>query len=239
MSLLELEHVGKHYRRGSREHVVLHDVSLKLDPGELVGVWGMRRSGRSTLMRIAAGIEPPDTGRVGFRGDDVSDFSEDVLGGGIGYCHQAFRATDGETTLDQLTFGLLARGVASTAARSQARAALARTGAERCGPLVPNELDSAETIRVSIARVLAFNPQLLVVDEPTKGVDLLARDDILLLLRSLADEGIAILTSTGEATGLAGADRALALGEGELRGHLVPELAPVVALHPAKQPASA
>ena len=75
-------------------------------------------------------------------------------------------------------------------------------------------------MRVALARALALEPSLLVIDEPTRGVDLLERDAILALLRSLADEGIAVLISTGEATALAGADRALSLADGELRGSL-------------------
>ncbi len=59
MTLLALEHVGRRYRQGLLEHVVLRDVSLELGAGELVAVWGVRRSGRSTLLRIAAGIERP------------------------------------------------------------------------------------------------------------------------------------------------------------------------------------
>jgi ribose transport system ATP-binding protein len=95
-------------------------------------------------------------------------------------------------------------------------------------------LDGADAVRVAVARALARQPKLLVIDEPILGVDLLARDTILLLLRSLADEGIAVLTSTTETTGLAGADRALSLGGGELRGSSSPELASVV---PLRRPA--
>ena len=68
-------------------------------------------------------------------------------------------------------------------------------------------LDEGESVRVAIARTLALEPALLVIDEPIRGVDLLERDGILALLRSLADEGIAVLASTAESTGLAGADR--------------------------------
>jgi ABC-type sugar transport system ATPase subunit len=69
-----------------------------------------------------------------------------------------------------------------------------------------------------------------VVDDPIRGVDLLERDAILGLLRSLADEGLAVLISATEATALAGADRALSLAAGELRGSTAPELASVVPL---------
>ncbi|HUB75846.1 MAG TPA: hypothetical protein VL977_02260, partial [Solirubrobacteraceae bacterium] len=77
---------------------------------------------------------------------------------------------------------------------------------------------------------LTLEPALLAIDEPIAGVDLLERESILALLRSLADEGIAILTCNGETTAFAGCDRALSLSEGRLRGKLTPELAPVTDL---------
>jgi ABC-type multidrug transport system ATPase subunit len=231
MSLLALEHVGRRYGRGDHERAVLRDVSLELDAGELVAVWGLRRSGRSTLLRVAAGVEPADTGVVRFAGRDLAARDCDVLGGGIGYCQQVFRGTEGRIVLDALMVSQLARGVPPPVARERAWAALERAGAERCAALGPRELDSAEAVRVAIARALACEPSLLVIDEPTRGVDLLDRDGILTLLRSLADGGLAVLMSAGESTELSGADRALSLSDGELRGSLSPEIAPVVHLH--------
>ena len=75
---------------------------------------------------------------------------------------------------------------------------------------------------MAIASALVTSPALLVIDEPTNGVDLLERDPILTLLRSLANEGPAVLMSTGEAQGLSGVDRALSLDNGELRGEVEP-----------------
>jgi ABC-type multidrug transport system ATPase subunit len=229
MSLLSLERVSRRYGRSSHERVVLRDVSFELDSGELVAVWGLRRSGRSTLLRVAAGVEAPDTGAVYFAGRKLDGGGE--LGSGIGYCRRAFRGAEGGIVLDELVVAPLAHGVRPSAARSRARAALERSGAEHCATRGLNELDGAEAMRVTIARALALQPSLLVIDEPTNGVDLIERDGILSLLRSLADEGIAVLISAGEATGLSGADRALSLADGELRGSRLPELAPVVNLH--------
>jgi ABC-type multidrug transport system ATPase subunit len=230
MTLLALEHVGKRYRDGPRERVALREVSLRLEAGELAVVWGRRRSGRSTLLRVAAGIETPDAGFVRFDGRDLADHGEDVLGAGIGYCQKTFRSVEGQTVLDQVMMALLAHGLSPSVAQSRTHEALARVGATRCTALRLSELDGADAMRVALARALALQPRLLVVDEPTKGVDLLDRDGILLLLRSLADQGIAVLASTGDSTGLSGADRTLALSEGELRGAPTPELAPVVPL---------
>ena len=233
MSLLELEHINRRHRRSAHEHLVLRDVSLELYPGELTAVWGLRRSGRSTLLRVAAGIEPPDSGVVRFAGRDLAARGGEALGGGIGYCQRSFRSAEGRTVLDELMVGQLARGVLPPAARSRAWQALERADAAHCATHGLGELDSAEAVRVMIARALALAPSLLVIDEPTKGVDLLERDPILLLARSLADDGLAVLMTVGESTGLSGADRALTLGGGELNGSSRPELAPVLPLRAA------
>lgn len=233
MSLLALKGVTKRYGDGPREHVVLREVSLELEAGELAVVWGLRRSGRSTLLRVACGIELPDGGAVYFDGLDLAGSGERVLGGGIGYCQKTFRSNEGQNVLDEAMVSLLARGVRPAAARTRARAALERTGAEHCFDLRLRELDRAETIRVALARTLALRPRVLAIDEPVNGVELMERDSILSLLRSLADDGMAVLATTGESTGLSSADRALSLGEGELRSGPVPHLAPVVALRRA------
>jgi energy-coupling factor transporter ATP-binding protein EcfA2 len=235
MSLLALEHVGRRHRHppsrgagGTHERTILRDVSLELETGELVAIWGLRRCGRSTLLRIAAGIEPTDAGCVRFAGRELSGAGRLELGGGIGYCARA--SLDAPSVLDELLLGQLARGVRGPLARARAYTALARVGAADCAPRALHELDGAEELRVALARALALEPSLLVIDDPVRGVDLLQRDAILGLLRSLADEGIAVLTSTDEATALAGADRALSLSDGVLRGASVPELAEVLPL---------
>jgi energy-coupling factor transporter ATP-binding protein EcfA2 len=230
MTLLELDRVSLRYKHGSHENVVLDDVSLQVEHGELVAVWGMRRSGRSTLLRVAAGIEPPDSGVVRFAGRDLAASAGGELGGCIGYCRLAERGSEAQTVIDELTVGQLARGVPQATARELAFAALERVGASGCAARGLRELDGSEAVRVALARALALEPSLLVIDEPTKGVDLLERDHILSLLRSLADENLAVLMSSGEATALAGADRALSLSAGKLRGSQSPELAEVLPL---------
>jgi putative ABC transport system ATP-binding protein len=237
--LLALERITKRHRIGRSERLVLDEVSFSLDPRELVAVWGMPRSGRSTLLRVAAGIEPPDSGRVRFEGRDLGRTSpggQGALGRGIGYCSSRLRDREGRLVLEELTIGLLARGVAHSAATTRARAALERVGASDYAEHGLHELDGAETVRVGLARALALAPSLLVIDEPITGVDLMDRDGVLSLLRSLADDvGIAVLMTVGETTGLSGADRALKIGGGGLNGSLTPELAPVTDLRPRRQ----
>jgi ABC-type sugar transport system ATPase subunit len=233
VSLLELEHVAKRFREGPRERIVLADVSLHARAGELVMVWGARRSGLTTLLRVAAGIESPDEGTVRFEGGDLVEHAERTLGEGIGYVHKSLRAGEEPDVLEQVCAPLLARGVDVAQARRRAREALARAGAERCAAMRVSELGAGETVRVALARTLALSPALVIVDEPVGAVELSERDEILGRLRALAGEGVAVLASTGEPSELAGAHRALTLSEGRLRGESVPELAPVLPLRRA------
>jgi ABC-type taurine transport system ATPase subunit len=228
MSLLQLEHVARRHRRGTHERIILRDVCLQLDSGELVAIWGLRRCGRSTLLRIAAGIEPADSGLVRFAARELAGAGDLALGGGIGYCARA--SLDAPSVLDELLLGQLARGVRGALARARAYTALARVGAAACAARALHELDGAEQLRVALARALVLEPSLLVIDDPVRGVDLLQRDSLLSLLRSLADEGIAVLIGTDEATALAGVDRAMSLSDGVLRGATTPELAQVLPL---------
>ena len=230
MGLLELESISKRYREGRRERIVLREVSLRVEPGELIVVWGLRRSGRTTLLRIAAGIEAPDGGAVRFAGRDLAEHGERTLGEGIGYVQKTLRAGEERGVLEQVATPLLARGVGVERARERARQALARAGGERCAAMRVTELRAGEAVRVALARTLALEPALVVIDEPAATVELGERDEILAVLRALAAEGVAVVASTNEPVELAGAHRALALDDGELRGPSSPELAPVVAL---------
>ena len=227
MSLLELDHVSKRYRHGARNVEVLCDVSLEVHERELVAVWGTPRSGRSTLLRIAGGIEAPDSGAVRFR-ERALAVGTGPVAGGIAYCQPTLRSLEGQLVMDELIAAQLALGIRASGAKTRAEQALERVGARHCEGRRPVELDRAEEVRVGVARALLQAPALLLIDEPIKGVDPLERDNILELLRGLSRDGVAVLMTLDKGVGLYGADRPLSLGEGRLRGHITPDLAPVV-----------
>lgn len=158
MGLLSVERVTKHRSDRGREHLVLREVTLEIEAAELVGIWGARRSGRTTLLRIAAGIEQPDSGRVRFEGRDLARHGEHVLGAGIGYVAKTIRAGEEQSVLEQVAAVMLARGVPLDEARERSRAALASAGAHSCAALRVGELSGGEAVRVAIARAIALSP---------------------------------------------------------------------------------
>jgi putative ABC transport system ATP-binding protein len=224
MSLLALERVCKRHQAGRSERVVLEQVSMSLHAGELVAVLGERGSGRSTLLRIAAGIEAPDAGVVRFAGRELGRRKGSALGEGIGYCSPAPADREAGGVLEELMVAPRIRGVAQPDAESSARAALERVDAAGCAGHPFAELDGAEAVRVSLAQALVLGPALLVIDEPVRGVDPPEQEGIIELLRSLADDGIAVLMSVNESTEFPDADRKLLIRDGVLAGNVDPVL---------------
>lgn len=222
MTLLEVEHVHKSFRRGARTVTALDDVSLTVDVGEHVSIWGGGRSGRTTLLRIAAALEQPDRGVVRFAGGDDDARRRCWVDASPLAARQAI--------LDYVALPLLAAGVSTRDAHERAREQLARVGAAACAEMRGAELDPCDLLRVGLAQVLIQGPRLLIVDEPTRDIDVLEREPIMLLLRGIANAGTAVLMTTGDAVGVAGVDRALTLAGGRIRTHVAREPATVIPL---------
>ena len=237
MSLLLLDEVTVRFKTGGHERVALRDVGLQVDAGELVAVWGRRRSGRTTLLQVAAGMEPPSDGAARFAGVDLA--KRPMLGrpGGIAYAMTHFTRVIGASALEHVGAPLLGGGMSALSAQSIAYEALRRVEAVDCAQLDAAALDHDELIRVAIARALVTEPRLLVLDEPTQALSLAqGRDRMLALLRSLVDrDGVAVLMTVAEAGDLAGADRALTIDRGELRGPAWPASGQLIEL---RQPRS-
>jgi putative ABC transport system ATP-binding protein len=227
MSILSLAHVNV-LDRSREQRLLLSGICLELDAGEMVGVWGRRGSGRTTLLRIASGLQSPHAGQVLFAGRPLRGPAP--FTGGIAFCGPHFRAADAWQVKREIVEVQLARGVPRGLAHTRARWALQRTGAAHCAERRLRSLPAAEAMRARLALALTSEPRLVLIDDVIAGVDLAERDPILCLLRSLADEGLAILTSTDEPPALAGCDRALTLSDGCLEGRLTPELAEVLPL---------
>jgi len=227
VSLLSIEHV-RLLDRESQGQLLLDDICLEVDAGELIAILGKRRSGRSSLLQLACGLAQPDGGVVRFEGRQLR--GPRAIGDGIAYCAGGLHVGEAWQVQRELVEVQLARGVPRRHARRRAHDALERTGAHDLAGRLLRTLRGAEQVRATLALALTSAPRLLLVDDVVTGVELVERRSILQLLRSLADDGLAVLSSTDETPALAGADRALTLSEGRLRGRLAPELAEVVQL---------
>jgi ABC-type lipoprotein export system ATPase subunit len=219
MTLLALERVSKSHWRGRHEIVVLDDVSLEIDRGELVAIFGQRAAGKTTLLRIAAGIEAPDTGSVRFEGRELGAGRLRRLNGihaRIGWVGRQGPFASGMRMLDHVALPLL-RDVVADEAERRATRALKRVGAGDLAGARWHELSDAERTLVTIAHAIVRDPALVLVDDPTSSLGLEERETVLGLLRSVAEErGMAILATVPEISDALRSHRVMSLGDGEL-----------------------
>jgi ABC-type multidrug transport system ATPase subunit len=222
-SLLSFLNVSKRYPDGTREIPVLDCVSLDIDAGVSVGVYGTRRSGKSTLLRLAAGIELPDSGTIRFDGRDISLMASSergrLLRGEMAFMSATdWRASPGETVVDHVATSLGSEGLTMREARRRAMQVLDRVEIGAAGAQEPTtSLSLTERIRVMLARALAREPRLLVLDEPALFPSLSDRDSFYTMLRAAARErNMALLVASEEMAALQGFGVLISIADGEL-----------------------
>ncbi len=186
----ELEH---RYEDGSAgEKVALHDVNIKIEQGEMIGLIGHTGSGKSTLIQHLNGLLKPTSGAVFYDGKDIndSDFSKKKLRSKVGLVfqypeYQLFEST----VIDDVKFGPKNIGMDSLKIDMNSFEALKQVGiGEDLLDVSPLELSGGQKRRVAIAGVLAMEPEVLILDEPTAGLDPSGRDEILDLVAKLHKE---------------------------------------------------
>jgi len=220
--VLTLEGVTQRHRIGRHQETVLDHISLELWPGEIVAILGPRRSGKTTLLRVAAGIEAPAAGSVRLDGAALGGLRGSARTQrlrAVGYAPKEWRVARGKPVLDHVALPLLAEGRPLLTALAQAHEALERVGAPHCAGAQVEELAPGDEPRVALAQALVREPRVLLVDEPGAIAAPEEREELLGLLRGIAadDPQLALAVTTRDAAGLAGARRVLTLDGGVLR----------------------
>jgi len=220
MSVLSLTGVCLSFPRGRRHVIrVLDEVTLELDAGETVAVLAQRAQGKTSLLRVAAGIERPDRGQVCFEGEDLWSFSERrrsrLLGGQIGWVGPVAPDLD-LPMLANVALPLFA-ACGKSEAYARATAALERVGARECAQQFWGSLADWERALVAVAQGIAREPALLLVDDLTLSLGLGETEEVTRLLTTLAGElGFAVLMSVSDSDATQWSRRFATLAGGEL-----------------------
>jgi ABC-type lipoprotein export system ATPase subunit len=233
MSVLAFDRVTRHRRIGRERVAVLHAACFEVWPGELVAILGPHRSGKTTVLRIAAGVEAPDAGSVRLDGEPLGELKPTVRTRrlrAVGFAPKAWRVARGKPVLDHVALPLLAEGRPLMTALAKAHETIERVGAAHCAGATADELAPGDETRVALAQALVREPRLLLVDEPGALAPADERDELLRLLRAIVAERpqLALVVTARDVAGVAGAGRVLTLGDGALRGAPEPASAEVV-----------
>jgi putative ABC transport system ATP-binding protein len=202
-----------------RERIdILNGISLRIEHGEFVAIMGPSGSGKSTLLGIIAGLDSPTSGRVLVDGVDITRMSEGQLARvrneKIGMVFQAFNLIPTLTAQENVETPLyVGKHPGSPSAR--ARELLALVGLEHRLRNRPNQLSGGEQQRVAVARALATNPAIVIMDEPTGNLDKRNGDNVLQMIRELREKtGTTFIIATHDPNVAAAADRAIRIVDG-------------------------
>lgn len=220
--LLIADHISYIYSPGTAyEKKALDDVSLTINKGEFIGIIGHTGSGKSTLIQHFNGLEKASSGTIYFDGQDIydRDFNMKSLRSRVGLVfqypeHQLFETT----VLEDVKFGPKNLGLSKVEVDLRAFEAIKQVGlSEKCYDDSPFELSGGQKRRVAIAGVLAMKPEILILDEPTAGLDPRGRDEILDQIAKLHKEGLTVILVSHSMEDVAKyADRIIAMNSGKV-----------------------
>jgi sulfate transport system ATP-binding protein len=168
------------------EYVALDDVTLEIPDGSLTALLGPSGSGKSTLLRIIAGLELPDSGAVEIHGSDATSVPPQRRE--IGFVFQHYAAFKHMTVRDNVAFGLKIRKQPKDRVRERVEELLGVVGLSGYAERYPNQLSGGQRQRMALARALAVEPRVLLLDEPFGALDAKVRTELREWLRRLHDE---------------------------------------------------
>lgn len=217
--VLQLNGVGKTYRRGEEHVRVLVDFDFCLQAGEFVVVTGPSGAGKSTLLHVAGGLDAPDCGTVAVTGRDVWSMSTGARAAfrrrNLGFVFQFFNLVPMLSAVENVSLPLVLDGVPARTADARAEEILQRVGLGDRARHRPAELSGGQMQRVAVARALVARPSIILADEPTGNLDSRSSIEVLDLLRSLSDEeGAAVVMVTHDREAACYGSRELHLVDG-------------------------
>ena len=213
--------VRKVYRQGESEIAALDGISLEIPKGAYTVIMGPSGSGKSTLLHLIGGLDRPTRGDLLVDGrligqmadDDVTLFRRTK----IGFVFQFFNLLPTLTALENVALPLVLDGVAKAEADLRAEALLEKVGLHARKHHLPEEMSGGEIQRIAVARALAFNPPLLLADEPTGNLDSKNGDAVLSLLREInKNDGCTIVLVTHSQEAASYGDRRIVLKDGRV-----------------------
>ena len=217
--MIELKDVSKIYRMGNVEVGALRDVSVTIQPGEMVSIIGASGSGKSTMMNILGCLDVPTSGEYYLEGENVGALGDnrlaEIRNRKIGFVFQTYNLLPRLTALANVELPLLYGNGRDRHRRSQQ--ALERVGLGDRTRHRPTELSGGQQQRVGIARALVKNPSILLADEPTGNLDSQSSEEVVAILQQLnRQEGLTVIVVTHESDIAASTQRIISMRDGRV-----------------------
>ena len=208
--------VFENVRKNFGAFTAIPDLSLAINPGELVTLLGPSGCGKTTTLRMLAGLEPPTAGRIIIGGKDVTMLPANERD--VSMVFQSYALFPHMNALDNVAYGLESSGLKKKEARERAEQGLELVGLGGFGQRLPAELSGGQQQRVAVARALALEPQVLLLDEPLSNLDARLRRRVRTEIRELQQRlgFTAVYVTHDQDEALAVSDRVVIMKDGEI-----------------------
>ena len=220
-AMVTVNGVRRTFGSGHTEVTALHDVSLTVEPGELVALVGRSGSGKTTLLNIVGGLDRPDAGEVTVDGVAVASLTDeqadDLRRDTVAFIFQGFGLVPELSAAENVGLPLRLKRWSAEDRERRVSLLLELVGLADHEEHRPDEMSGGQMQRVAIARALASSPRLLIADEPTGQLDTETGLAVMALIRGVVEaEGMTAIVSTHDPVMIALADRAVRIEDGRL-----------------------
>jgi putative ABC transport system ATP-binding protein len=216
--MIELRHLTKTFKDGSRETRVLKGIDFSVRDGEFIAIMGRSGAGKSTLMYQMSLLDEPTSGEIIINGKEAHLLSEREKMlfrlAEFGYVFQDYALLPELTALENVALPLYMQGASRIASEAKALAALERVGLGSRLKNRPSQLSGGEQQRVSISRAIAHSPDILFADEPTANLDRASSENVIQIFKELHTAGQTIIMVTHEEEYSKVAERIVKLDDG-------------------------
>ncbi len=216
--MIEARGIGKSF--SGEESAALCDVSLELDNHGLVAICGSTACGKSTLLNILGGIERPDSGELLVDGKPTDKFREgdwnEYRNARVGFVFQDTLLVKNRTVLENVELAPTIAGIGRSECRNRALEALKLLGIESCASKKPTTLSGAQQRLVTIARALVKDPDILLADEPTCGLDKRSAESVMRALEHAAQDRLVVMATSDEELAECYASQLICLDNGKI-----------------------
>lgn len=219
-AIISASSLSRAFDTGGSTVWAVNDVDLEVEAGELLAVTGRSGSGKTTLLNLLSGLDRPTEGAVLFEGQDLAKLPErelvELRRRKIGFIFQSFGLMPLLSAQENVELPLHIMGVSWRERRRRAEESLESVGLGPRAKHRPYELSGGEQQRVSIARALVTNPEVVFADEPTGELDTTTARAITGILRQISEEGTTIIVATHDLSLADAGDRRLEMADGIL-----------------------
>ncbi|MGF7048418.1 ABC-type lipoprotein export system ATPase subunit/ABC-type antimicrobial peptide transport system permease subunit [Paenibacillus sp. DS2015] len=217
--MLQLKDITKSYKTGDFTQVALDKVSLNFRESEFVAILGQSGSGKTTLLNVVGGLDQYDNGELIINGQSTKHFQDSdwdaYRNNSVGFIFQSYNLISHLSIVDNVEMGMTLSGVPSAEKYKKAIEVLEKVGLKDHVHKKPNQLSGGQMQRVAIARALANNPDIILADEPTGALDSETSEQIMELIKTIAEDKLVIMVTHNPELAEQYADRVIKFSDGK------------------------